>query len=409
MAEYDDREHFIPMRKSDLLDLLLRDPKIARSTADQESLRRLHTLTGAVFHFEYLEELEVLKDRYAPFDPDNEMLKPKPLDEAEREQHLDRLFEGVRHLLEKANFERLDEETLQRALSESSDWGINMDVDFGVFDRYEIYVRGDRKENKPKRHWLLFWTTVDRPVELFKRFVLVCKLKKHPRLSKLADTNGVYLKIVKDIPKADIEMMIPGGVIQMPLLQRILLYGSLIAGGGYILYSIIMALLRQADQISGAGLVGALLLLLGPLAALAGFALRQYTAFNTAKQKYTLQLSESQYFQTLDNNLGVLTRLLDEAEEQECREVLLGYYFLWKYAPPEGWTEKTLDDTIEQYLEEKTGLEVDFEIGDSLGKLVRLEMVRKVGDHYIAEPIDKALERLDHRWDNYFTYNNEKA
>lgn len=405
MAEYDDREHYIPLRKSDLLDLLLRDDKIAGNSRDQESLKRLNTLTGAVFHFEYHEQLEHLKDMYAPFDPDSEMHGAKALAGPDRDTHLDQLFEGVRHLLEKANYQRLDDEVLKKALEASSDFGINMDVDFDVFDRYEIYVRGDKVETKAKRHWLLFWKTVDVPVDLYKRFILVCKLKKHPRLSKLANTDGVYLKIVKDIPKLDIEMMIPGGTIQMPTFQKVMLYGSMIGGGLYLLYTVIAKLLDQSKDISGAGVVGALLLLIGPLAVLAGFALRQYTAFNTAKQKYTLMLSESQYFQTLDNNLGVLTRLLDEAEEQECREVLLGYYFLWKYAPPGGWNEKTLDDTIEQYLERKTGLKVDFEIGDSLEKLVRLEMVKKVGDNYVAEPIDKALERLDYRWDNYFTYN----
>lgn len=261
---------------------------------------------------------------------------------------------------------------------------------------------------------------VDREVSLFKRVLLVGKLRPHPRLSKLADTDGVYIKIVKDLPKPDIEMIVPGGQIIMPLIQKILLYGSMIAGGSYLLYSVIMKVLDQTDKISGAGVAGAMLLLLGPLAALGGFAFRQYSAYNVAKQKFTLQVSESQYFQTIDNNLGSITRLLDEAEEQECREVLLGYYFLWKYAP-EGATEEALDDMIEQYIEEKTGLKVDFEIGDSLAKLVKLNMVRTVEGHqgsvlsegvgletgtrYVAEPIEKALEALDYRWDNYFTYN----
>lgn len=405
MAEFDDREHFIPLRKSDLLDLLLRDPKLAGNTSDQEGLKRLHTLTGAVFHFEYHEQLEHLKNMYAPFDPDNEMQGIQRVVGAEREKNLDELFAGVRHLLEKANFEKLSEEDLRKALEGSSDFGINMDVDFAVFERYEIYVRGDRKETRPKRHWLLFWKMVEKPIEVYKRFVLVCKMKKHPRLSKLADTEGVYLKIVKDIPKPDLEMMIPGGVIQMPLFQRIMLYGSMAAGGGYVLYSVLMALLQKADEINRAGVVGALLLLLGPLAVLGGFAFRQYSAFNNTKQKYTLQLAESQYFQTLDNNAGVLTRILDEAEEQECREVLLGYYFLWKYAPPGGWDEKTLDDTIEKYLEEKAKVTVDFEIGDSLEKLVRFNLVTKTGDKYQAAPLEKALEALDYRWDNYFQYN----
>jgi hypothetical protein len=407
MAEYADREHYIPLRKSDMLELLLRDVKMGGQTEDRDALRRLYTLTVAVFHFEYLEHLENLKSLYAPFDPDNETTDLYPATPEKKERILGEFFEGVRHLLEKANFERLSEQDLQNALASSSDWGVNMDVDFDVFERYEIWVRGDNVEKRAKRHWLFFWQTVDKPVELFKRFVLICKLKKHPRLSQLADTDSVYLKVVKDIPKLDIEMMFPGASIQMPFFQKFMLYGSMLAGGGYLLYSIAMALLRETEQLSRAGIATALLLLLGPLAALGTFALRQYTAYNTAKQKYTLLLSERQYFQTLDSNVGVLTRLLDEAEEQEVREVILGYFFLWKYAGPDGWTEPVLDDYIEDYLEKKTGLKVDFEIGDSLGKLVRLKMVTQNGDKYIAVPITKALEVLDYMWDNYFPYNQE--
>ena len=60
--------------------------------------------------------------------------------------------------------------------------------------------------------------------------------------------------------------------------------------------------------------------------------------YQSTRQAYHLMLTQSLYYQNLDNNAGVLTRLLDEAEEQECREVLLGYYCLWKYGPEQGWT-----------------------------------------------------------------------
>jgi len=405
MAVYDDREHYIPLRSSDMLQLLLNDSTMSGKSEDRALLERFQKLTGAIFHFEYFEHLEKLKELYGPFDPDREtvVLNPTPADR--RAVMMVEFFEGIGHLLGKANYTRLDEEAVKKALEGASDWGINMDVDLEIFERYEIWVRGDLVEKKAKRHWLFFWTTVDTPVDLYKRFILVCKLRKHPRLSRYADTEKVYIKVVKDIPKLDLEMMIPGGRILMPTFQKILLFVPMILGGAYILFSVAMALLSQVDKISSGGLVGALTLLLGPLAVLAGFALKQYTAFNTTKQKYTLMLSEHQYFQTLDNNLGVLTRLLDEAEEQEVREVVLGYFFLWKYAGPEGWTEKVLDDTIEKYVEEKTKLKVDFEIGDSLEKLVKYNLARKVGDRYVAEPIEKALESLDSRWDNYFQYN----
>jgi len=67
MAEYADREHYIPLRKSDLIELLCRDKQVPR--AEIADFKQFCTLISAVFHFEYLYKLEHLKDRFAPFDP----------------------------------------------------------------------------------------------------------------------------------------------------------------------------------------------------------------------------------------------------------------------------------------------------------------------------------------------------
>src|SRR6202007_3349637 len=119
-----------------------------------------------------------------------------------------------------------------------------------------------------------------------------------------------------------------------------------------------------------------------------GYAYRSYYSYRTKRQAYILQLVRSLYFKTLDGNTGVLMRLFDEAEEQECRETYLAYYCLWRYAPPQGWTSEQLDDYVELYLEQHANLKVDFEIGDALAKLERLKIVYKSGNAYRAVPID---------------------
>ena len=63
MAEYKDREHYIPLRKSDLVDLLCRDLGANRAAA--EDFRRLGEMISATFHYEYYKLLEELKDEYA--------------------------------------------------------------------------------------------------------------------------------------------------------------------------------------------------------------------------------------------------------------------------------------------------------------------------------------------------------
>jgi hypothetical protein len=63
MAEYQDREHYIPLRKSDLTQLLCSDKDLPFQ--EREPFRQFCKLVSSVFHFEYLQQLEDLKDAYA--------------------------------------------------------------------------------------------------------------------------------------------------------------------------------------------------------------------------------------------------------------------------------------------------------------------------------------------------------
>jgi hypothetical protein len=187
----------------------------------------------------------------------------------------------------------------------------------------------------------------------------------------------------------------------MPSFQRWKLGGSIVSGGAWIGYTVaqqVMATALTALQSSPQMIVG-------PAAALFGYGYKQYYGYQSTKNIFNLKLSQSLYYQTLGSNLGVLFHLLDEAEEQECREALLAYYYLWRYAGTTGWAAKDLDDYVEMDLERLANLKVDFEVGDALAKLERLKLVTKHGDRYAAVPIERALEALDYAWDNYFRYN----
>ena len=44
------------------------------------------------------------------------------------------------------------------------------------------------------------------------------------------------------------------------------------------------------------------------------------------KRRYMLNMTQSLYYQNLDNNAGVLLRLLEEGEQQEACEAILAYF-----------------------------------------------------------------------------------
>ncbi|MFO0878040.1 MAG: DUF3754 domain-containing protein [Gemmataceae bacterium] len=410
MAEHHDREHYIPIRKSDLVEALSLDSRL--DAPERTAFRQFTRLAGAIWHFEYLEYLENIKDAYAPFDPDSVTPCLTPVSAEDRPARINALFEEFVHLMARANFIRLDRNAIAAAVEGgASDWGVNMYVDWDIFERLEIFARSEGKTLRTRTHPFFFWRKEEKTVETYRRLVILLKLKPSKRVPATIDTEAIFAKMFKDIPKLDLEMTLPGTSLQMPLTQKWKLGGSVLGTLGYGLYRVfwemwegILALFGLTVKLTMATATTALGILWGPFLLLGGYAYKQYAGYQVTKQTYAKMLTESLYYQSLDNNMGVVTQVLDEAEEQECRETFLAYFYLWKYAPPEGWTSEQLDDYVELDLEGRFQVKVDFEVSDALEKLAKLKIVTRTGDQYRAVPIEQALERLDDRWDNYFTY-----
>lgn len=399
MAEYADREHYIPLRKSDLVTLLCRDKQLP--VQEREPVRQFCTLASAVFHFEYQKWLEELKDAYAPFDPDSETRPLAPLPPEERATQLEKVFAAFIRLMERANFKRLSPDEVRLAVqAHAAARGLRTEVDFSVFERLEVFVRGEGVVTQTSRPWWRLWAKEEEKVPVFHRLVLIVKLRPSRRLPKEVRTDAVFLKIFKDIPKESLGMFQPGARVRLSRVDQALIVYPLVFGLGLILFNVVRDVLTE-----GPGKV-ATILSWGLAGAIGGYGYKSYHSYQVKKQDYSLRLTRSLYYQTLDSNTGVLMHVLDEAEEQECRETYLAFYCLWKYAPPEGWSSGQLDDYVEMYLEGRANLKVDFEIGDALDKLERLSLVVKSGDRYRAVALEKALEMLDYKWDNYFKYNN---
>lgn len=400
MAEHKDREQFINLRKCELIAMLCADDL---PVVERDLFRQFCRMVTALCHFEYLDRLEKLKEFYAPFDPDagSEVLQAPDPDECHRQVE-DVFVEFVR-LMERANFKRLSHEEIVEAMnSGASAWGINMDVDFNVFEHLEVFARGDTTGKRWRRRWRKWWWRLEEcEVPLYQRLVLILKLRPHKRLDSDIDTRHIYLKLFKDIPKVDLEMLLPGARVQMPGLQRLKLGSSMLGSVAFVIWKVAL----QIETLASAILHRNLMVFWAPLSLVLGYGYKQYAGFQSTKQSYSLKLTQSLYYLNLDNNAGVITHLLDAAEEQECRETILAYYFLWRRAGEEGWTSAKLDDAIEHYLEEKTDLKVDFEIDDALAKLERWKLLEKSDDCYRVPSLDLALERMDYIWDNYFKYN----
>ena len=395
-ANQGNQEHFIPLRKAELIDRLCRQPDI--SAADEGGFRRLCQLLDATLHFEYHAQFEDLQNAYAPFDGDCDTVSLTELSAAERRARLDLLFRRFDWLMERANFRHLSRADLEAALGAVSQHGLRLEVDLACFDRLEMYCRGEFHLTQHRRNWKNFFRREEVEVPVYQRLVIIFRLQGGQRKSRTTDEQEVFIKLFKDVPKADLEMLLPGTRVKMSLKDRIKIIMPTVSGLAVSIYKAFKGALLAA----AAGIYG----ILAVIGVTCGYGMRSFYGYLQTKQRYQLNLTESLYYQNLDNNAGVIARLLSEAEEQENREAVLAYFFLWRAAGGRGLKADELDLRIEAFLRACLGRPVDFEVDDALAKLMRLGLARQTPHgRYLAVPLAEALIALDRAWDNYFSYN----
>jgi hypothetical protein len=379
-------EGFIPLRKSDLASTLAArgqlDPP-ARAAFDR-FCRLLHAVISA--HLQA--STEGLKEAYAPFDPDADTREGQSLTEAELDSRRAELFDRLAVLLKQANYYPLAEEQISRALNDRTHWGLHLSVDFTRFDRLELYYRGNRVASRFRRRLRNRFRNEAIDVAIYQRLVVIFRLKPEPNAPDTHDSDAVYIKLFKDIPQLDLDMLLPGSKVRMSMVDRARVMIPTVSGVGIALYKM-LATVAFGSKLAYLGLIGGTL----------GYGARSLFGYFNTRQKYQLNLTQSLYFQNIDNNAGVLHRLLDAAAEQENREVILAYFFLWREAPPEGWTAAELDAQIESWLLSEAEQKIDFEIWDALDKLSRFRLATQHGDRWQAVPIDHAVAALARHWD----------
>jgi hypothetical protein len=416
------REHFIPLRKVEMVRVLADEKSL--SADERQQFLELCTLVGSTIHFHYHQKLEELKEAYFNLDPDVDERTREASSPAREEEQSKVVFDRFGELMERANFRKLSEEEIHSSLESTSQWGLNLKVDFSIFERLDVYARGDVLGKRTIRTWRNWYreTTVDVPT--YQRLAIVFRLAKASGGHKPTDISHrkkdekhqgadaprspeahrpIAMKLFKNIPKADLEMLLPGTRVRMTLFDQGKILVPTISGVGLAIFKLVTKV--AATAVAGfSGMAGFLFLLAGTI----GYGVKAFFGYLNTKDKYQLSLTRSLYFQNLDNNSGVFFRLLDEAEEQEFREAVLAWWLLWRQAAAGddgGWTARQIDRAAEKLLRERCNLKVDFEIDDALDKLRRLNLIEALpGEKWRTVSIASALYELDRAWDNFFKY-----
>lgn len=391
------RERFVPQRVGELTEALAEH----YDQDERESFRVLSRITASLFHFEF-------------YDREQELLSAwlaTPTSESAGQV----MSEELSGLLDAASYTQVSIAELDEALQTESLIPLRLDVDLADYDELLIYRRQARTESVEVKTRLGLKSTqkditVDGRVVIYSR--VQAKAWFDERDIDAADRNlipgHVSLKQFQDVPRADIEMLLPSTQVKLRVIDSIKIGVPAFIGGLVVLTTKLASTLLLIAVLAGAWLglredtpeinQAELVVLLGGVVALGSFVMRQWTKLKNRKVDYLKTLSENLYFRTLSTGPGVLHTLLSSAEQQEVTEVLLGYHFI--RANP-SITIRELDVVVEKWLAEHSGVSVDFDVDDAVHKLRALGLLEGLR-RLRVQPTQTSIQILDERWDKIF-------
>jgi len=414
----DGRDQFIPVRKCDITDALIEHGQ-PTDEASKSQFRQVCRMLGAIFHYEYFERLEALRRDYYYFDPGHD---PRArFDAASLEHSYGQLIESFTAVLKGANFVEVSHEEVERSHREDVLVRVSLRAPVEEFREVRFFRRGHHQETFEIPRWFglrrrkveaMVYDDVVLMVAMKSEADLGAKASKKRRAQRKSRAGSVLIKYFRDIASADLNALFPNVEVIMSGFDKLMLGVPALAGGLPILinlWSTITVLflvvgfyLGVSAAVEESQLKTALAAVSG-LVALGGFIMTQWVKYQRQSLKHQKALADNVYYRNINNNAGIFDYIIGAAEEQECKEAFLAYYFLSTAASPP--TETELDQRIEKWLQDTFSVDIDFEVDDALAKLERLELLRRDGDRLSVPPPADALVRLDYHWDNYFQYN----
>lgn len=429
------REAFIPYVRSDLIDMCVQDGKLQGKQVAK--FRQLAEILSAYVHYDFQKTIDEIKKHYATFDPDRE-IDPRQQAEAS-EASAERVVTLFETVAKRANYFEITADQIRESFDAVTLIDLQTEVDLDDFKRVRCFATGDLyKTTEVKK---LFRKRKVR-VDVLQRVLLLLhfqdadyfnkRKKKRPLGEASFQPGKIYVYHYKDVPKFDLELLFPNVQVGMTWKDK-LMFGVPAVGGSIgvlfkaapqmlIIVGAIMFFVAGADwaakvgvtQDSVSNVMPVLTALMGVIIALGGLAFKQWSNYRNKRIEFLKDVSEQLFFRNLATNRSVFHSVIDSAEDEENKEMLLVLYHLI-VSPKGSLTRDQLDARIEQWMKERFGTVIDFDIDGPLENLKALRgptrdgrevpLVQTDADgHLLAATLDDAKHIIDHLWDNAFRY-----
>lgn len=392
------REHYLPMIRRELFSFLADK---FDNPDEKTKFLYLCQLVEAVYHFEFQKNLEWLKLLYTNLDPDCNWMPTRGNYHENQSDTETAFLKKFKDLIKTGNYLPITDDDLKSAFGKNSPAGIDVSVNLDEYEYFHLFYRGHSTDLFEKKN--LFQQKKKVEFEVYSRVVIVFRLKSKSGKMKSDlrtryQSDKVYIKLFKNVPAVDLEMIFPEAEIKIKPLDRAKVIIPLVAGIGTTVYKIIDYFINQGSSFKILNQIGFWTL----VGSLFGLALRGFLSYKNTIERYLKNLTVSLYFQNLDNNSGVYKYLMDDAEEEDTKELLLIYTFLL-LNPDLSGDKAELDRMIEDYIAREYQCHIDFDMDDALDKLLKKGLaVMKDGEIKLIG-LEEAIAVFDRQWDCYFS------
>jgi hypothetical protein len=384
LALYQQRDRFIPVSRQALMTSLAA-PELWPGF-DSAEVTTCFRFMAHWRHLSYAEREQELIEDYLPFNPDRDISDAALQTNGSDDTHKRAFVGAVRLMLERANYDEIPRTNLQDVIDEFNPYGLELDVNLDEFDDILVFVRGEGTEEVPPDFLNRVRGKKPITVTVFHRVFLMLTLKPlDERVRQVAieerinetkarkivakqrkmmpadvDDTHIYIKMFKNVPRPDLEIMFPNTRVKLRSSDKITIGASASGGIGVGVISMVTKVVAAALSP-----IGAVLAVLG----LAGAASQQVAQVVNRRARYMLKMTRNLYFQNLSNNQGALALLTERAEEEDIKEELLLYALLAKTGVHKSELGEA-QTAIEEYLADHFRVHVSFDTEDALERLL---------------------------------------
>ena len=391
----EERSHFIPISTNELFSSLLESNLVPRDK--QEAYRNIICMLEAIWHHSAHEQLRSLKSQYQALDPNQSSFSYSGKD-------VESFISVLDEVLKDGNWMPISQEEIDEALAGEDVLPISLDVRFEEFRTMRLYKLGTQIKDVTSKS-LFGLRKVTKSAQIFENIITVLEFqdekwfaddKKRLRNKIETEIGGLHIRLFRDVPHLDSEVIFPNTSPSMRTFDKIKIAAPLV--GGFVSLALKYLPLLFGSQAADTSLS----VLGGVLAGLGTYVLKTYTSYQKTRENFRKIVARDMYFKGMANDSPVLTYIVDLAESQEVKEAVLAYVFL--SSNPNGLSEDQLDEQVEDWLKQTFCVRVDFEVDDALSKLSDMMLLRSDNGHYTVVDPHVALEILDDYWDGLYDY-----